>query len=128
VVVNAGTAVTIDALSADGVFRGGLIMPGVNLMTSALASGTAGLPHVQGVFSVFPDNTADAIASGAMLAVCGAIDRMRRALLKAGPAPQIVLSGGTAAAIEARLDAPVLILPYLVLEGLRIVAVTELAA
>lgn len=127
-VVNAGTAVTIDALSADGVFRGGLILPGVRLMASALASATAGLPHAQGVFSAFPDNTADAIASGAMLAVCGAIDRMRSALMKAGSTPQIVLSGGAAPAIEARLDAPVLIVPYLVLEGLRIVAAAELAA
>ena len=43
VVVNAGTAVTIDALDADGVFRGGLILPGMRLMLQALAENTAGL-------------------------------------------------------------------------------------
>jgi len=124
-VVNAGTAVTIDALDAEGVFRGGVILPGLALMASALASGTAGLPAAPGAFAVFPDNTADAIASGALLAVCGAIDRMSRALVESGATPQIVASGGTAAAVSARLGMPVLSVPYLVLEGLRIVAEAE---
>lgn len=127
-VINAGTAVTIDALSAEGVFRGGVILPGLTLMASALASGTAGLPHAHGVFAEFPDNTADAIVSGALHAVCGAIDRMRGAMLKAGAVPQIVLSGGAAPAIEARLEEPVLTVPYLVLEGLRIAGVAEQTA
>ena len=43
VVVNAGTAVTVDALDSDGVFRGGLILPGMRLMLQALAENTAGL-------------------------------------------------------------------------------------
>ncbi len=42
VVVNAGTAVTIDALDANGVFHGGLILPGMRLMLEALAEKTAG--------------------------------------------------------------------------------------
>ena len=127
-VINAGTAVTIDALSAEGEFRGGVILPGLTLMATALASGTAGLPRVPGAFAEFPDNTADAIATGAMHAVCGAIDRMRSALLKTGAAPQIVLSGGAAAAIEAHLEPPVARVPFLVLEGLRIVAMAERTA
>jgi len=57
--------------------------------------------------------------------VCGAIDRMRGAMLKSGALPQIVLSGGAAPAIEARLEEPVLTVPYLVLEGLRIAGVAE---
>jgi type III pantothenate kinase len=124
-VVNAGTAVTIDALSAEGVFRGGVILPGLTLMAEALASGTAGLPHAHGVFAEFPDNTADAIATGALHAVCGAIERMRGAMLKTGGMPQTVLSGGAADAIEGRLEQPVLSVPYLVLEGLRIAGVAE---
>jgi type III pantothenate kinase len=127
-VINAGTAVTIDALSAEGEFRGGVIVPGLTLMASALASGTAGLPRVPGAIAEFPDNTADAIATGAIHAVCGAIARMRSALLKTGAVPQIVLSGGAAAAIEPHLEAPVLAVPFLVLEGLRIVAIAERTA
>lgn len=127
-VVNAGTAVTIDALDREGVFHGGVIMPGLALMASALASGTAGLPHTRGTFAAFPDNTADAIASGALLAVCGAIDRMHSTLSALGTRPQIVLSGGAAPAIAAQLNAPTLSVPYLVLEGLRVVANAGLAA
>ena len=127
-VVNAGTAVTVDALTAQGVFRGGVILPGLALMASSLASGTAGLPRAQGAFAEFPDNTDDAIASGALLAVCGAIDRMCNALSRIGDEPQIVLSGGAAPAIEARLGRPVVNVPYLVLEGLRVVASAEHAA
>ena len=63
VVVNAGTAVTIDALDANGVFHGGLILPGMRLMLQALAENTAGLKVPPGAFQAFPDNTADAIYS-----------------------------------------------------------------
>jgi type III pantothenate kinase len=128
IVVNAGTAVTVDALDAQGVFRGGVILPGLALMASALASGTAGLPRADGQFELFPDNTADAIATGAVLAVSGAIDRMHDALSAMGPPPRIVLSGGAASAIAPHLTAPMVSVPYLVLEGLRVVAEAELAA
>jgi type III pantothenate kinase len=124
-VVNAGTAVTIDALSSQGVFLGGVILPGLTLMSASLARATAGLPQTQGDYAAFPDNTADAIATGALLAVCGAIDRMRERLRISDAAPQIVLSGGAAPSIEARLEAAVLSVPNLVLEGLRIVALED---
>src|ERR1700741_1537830 len=78
--VSAGTAVTIDALTQEGEFLGGLIVPGLDLMASVLARGTAGLPRAPGVIAQFPESTADAIASGAMQSVCGAIERMERAL------------------------------------------------
>ena len=74
VVVNAGTAVTIDALDANGVFHGGLILPGMRLMLEALAEKTAGLKIPPGTFQPFPDNTADALYSGAVQAICGAIE------------------------------------------------------
>src|SRR5262249_2725977 len=74
VVVNAGTAVTIDALDADGVFQGGLILPGMRLMLEALAANTAALKSEPGTFRAFPDNTADALYSGAVQAICGAIE------------------------------------------------------
>ena len=85
--VNVGTAVTIDALTARGEFLGGLILPGLELMANSLCAGTAGLPLRPGRFEAFPTNTADAIHSGALQAVCGAIDRMERALGAAGHAP-----------------------------------------
>ncbi len=123
VVVNVGTAVTIDALSAEGEFLGGLILPGPELMAEALATGTAGLPRQQGQFELFPTSTANAIFSGSLQAVCGAIERIERALAAAIQAqPQIVMSGGSGDLVASQLARPVTLAPNLVLEGLIAVA------
>jgi type III pantothenate kinase len=125
VVVNAGTAVTIDALTADGEFLGGLILPGFELMAEALATGTAGLPRLPGRYELFPTGTANAIFSGAVQAVCGAIERVERSLVAAGQAePQIVMSGGAGELIAAHLGRAVAFAPDLVLEGLVAIART----
>ena len=122
-VVNVGTAVTIDALTAAGEFLGGLILPGPELMAEALATGTAGLPRQPGQFEVFPTSTANAIFSGALHAVCGAIERIGRSLISAGHAePAIVISGGSGDVVAAQLGRPVTLAPNLVLEGLVAIA------
>ncbi len=125
VVVNVGTAVTIDALNPAGEFLGGLILPGPELMAEALASGTAGLPRLPGQFESFPTSTANAIFSGAVQAVCGAIERIAHNLQGAGYSePQIVLSGGSGDLVAAQLGRPVTLAPNLVLEGLVAIART----
>ncbi len=124
-VVNAGTAVTIDALTQQGEFLGGLIVPGLDLMAEALTRGTAGLPRTGGTVVQFPGNTADAIASGAMQSVCGAVEHMEHALVGQGAQPQILLSGGAARAIRDHLGRPARVIPNLVLEGLRVIAADE---
>ena len=121
VVVNAGTAVTVDVLSADGVFLGGLIIPGISLMRESLAKNTAALKLERGEFKVFPANTADAIESGMVQALCGAIEGMRCAL-RAGRTPQCLLSGGSAKDLQPHLNPPAKVLDNLVLEGLVIIA------
>ena len=63
-VVNCGTATTIDALSDAGEFLGGLIIPGVTLMQQSLTHNTAQLQTEEGMVKNFPRNTADAIYSG----------------------------------------------------------------
>ncbi len=77
IVATCGTATTIDAVSADGVFLGGMILPGLGLMASSLARNTAQLPEVApGLLPAgFADNTADAILSGCLSAQAGAIER-----------------------------------------------------
>ena len=121
VVVNAGTAVTVDALSAQGVFLGGLIIPGISLMRESLAKNTGGLKLERGEFKPFPANTADAIESGVVQALCGAIEGMR-SVLRAGKAPQCLLSGGSAKDLQPHLNPPAKVLDNLVLEGLVIIA------
>jgi type III pantothenate kinase len=117
-VVNAGTATTVDALSAEGEFLGGVILPGLTLMAAALAQGTAQLPHAQGQFTTLPVNTMDAITSGAILATVGAIERMAAALHERTQQPVIcLLSGGAQEVLITRLNLPVLAVENLVLEG-----------
>ncbi len=119
VVVNAGTALTVDALAGDGLFAGGVIVPGAELMRKALAANTAGLALQPGTFSFFPDSTGDAIMSGAINALAGAVERMARFLEETGQgAPLCILSGGGAALIEPHLNLEVRVVDNLVLEGL----------
>ncbi len=118
-VVSCGTATTIDALSADGDFRGGLILPGLDMMRRSLADGTAQLQLAGGNWDEFPRNTADAMYSGALKATIGAI-RLQHELLGQPPA-QCVLSGGAAGQIEAHLGLPLMRRDDLVLRGLQVI-------
>lgn len=114
-VVNAGTATTVDMLSSQGMFRGGIILPGVDLMQRALVQNTAGLPLSHGRFAEDPRCTADAIESGCLHAQAGAIERMY-ARLEAGAV--CLLSGGNAERIQPILNIPVRAVDNLALEGL----------
>jgi type III pantothenate kinase len=122
-VVNAGTALTVDALTAEGRFLGGLIVPGPAMMRRALGEGTAGLRLTDGRFAPFPQSTPDAITSGAIQAAVGAVLRMATALATQGSeVERIVLSGGAAREIEPHLPIPAAIHENLVLDGLRLIA------
>lgn len=128
VVATCGTATTVDALDADGSFRGGMILPGLGLMTASLAQNTAQLPQVP-QYNVdaqpFADNTRDAIVSGCIAAQAGAIGRAlaaHAALLKDDAASlQCILSGGAAGAIAPHLPGTVRQVDNLVLIGLQTV-------
>ena len=123
IVVNAGTALTIDALQADGRFRGGLIVPGPAMMRRSLDRGTAGLRLTEGAYAAFPRSTPDAITTGALQAAIGAITRMGEAMSSDGAAPGcIVLSGGAAPELVPHLPLPVRIRENLVLDGLYLIA------
>lgn len=118
-VVQAGTATTIDTLNAAGVFLGGLILPGMHLMRQSLAQGTAisGLPP--GEQRAQPRNTADAIQSGILNAIAGAIERRFRQLSQN---PLCLLSGGDADILLPLLEHPAQRVDGLVLEGLILIA------
>jgi len=128
-VVNSGTATTIDTLSGQGEFMGGLILPGVDLMLGSLYNTTgrlmtsgnekllSGLPAK---YDPFPKNTADAMFSGAIRASCGAIQG-QHALLEDERAP-VILSGGAAGLLQEHLQMPLHIVDDLVLQGLMIIA------
>lgn len=120
-VVNAGTATTVDVLDANGHFRGGLILPGEHLMRRSLAGNTAQLPFATGHFRATPRNTADAIVTGCLHAQAGAIERMFR-LIADDPAATCLLSGGGADAIAGLLAIAHRRVDNLVLKGLAVMA------
>jgi len=121
VVANCGTATTIDAITADGVFLGGMILPGLGLMASSLARNTAQLPQIAQDGKLpdgFADNTDDAILSGCMTAQSGAIEH---AFALHGAA-ECIISGGAAPYIAPLLKVPYRIVENIVLIGLHAAA------
>ena len=125
VVVMAGTALTVDALSADGKFLGGIIVPGLGVMRQALHLRTAQLPAEMGQFDAFPTNTLNAIASGAIDACVGAISRMLARLSEIdinAATPIVIASGGALALLAPHAPFPLTIHENLVLEGLLHIA------
>ena len=118
-VVNCGTATTVDALSADGEFLGGLILPGIELMRFVLHEHTGRLPLQEGEFRELPRNTLDAIESGCRQAQAGAVERMVRVM---GEQCMCLVSGGGGRALIERLAVPATYVENLVLEGLACIA------
>jgi type III pantothenate kinase len=98
-IINAGTATTIDLLGSNGVHYGGWILPGLNLMQASLHSQTAQLPlaeRLENPFS-FGANTNDAIISGCDAAQIGAIVQAIQLSKKLNcPVEKIWLDGGNA--------------------------------
>jgi type III pantothenate kinase len=118
-VVDCGTAITVDALDPKGVFRGGVILPGLALMRDVLLQRTQGVCEAQGdTGSVLAHTTADGVAAGTLFGLVGAIDRVldeQEALLSA--VPQVLITGGDAPPLLALLRHAHRHVPDLVLEG-----------
>lgn len=126
VVVDAGTAVTVDFVDGEGVFRGGVIAPGLNLMLRALHEHTAALPRIEFDPSVasspepFGRNTPSAMLLGVRAAVQGLVYRMvDRYAEFSGSYPMVVVTGGDAPALfegDALVDR---LVPHLTLMGIE---------
>jgi type III pantothenate kinase len=122
-VVSVGTAMTVDALSTDGVFLGGLIVPGLAMMRQALRQGAARVAEVEGAWQAFPRTTADAVESGIVSALCGAIQLQQIRLAEiSGREPDCFMTGGDAGKLLPYLGQKVECVPSLVLEGIDCVA------
>lgn len=127
VLVDCGTAATVDLVAADGGFLGGAILPGPVLMARALAAGTSRLTAAAADAGMPPPampgrSTADAIAVGIGLGIQGAIARLEaeaRAVL--GPAAVTVLTGGWRTALRDSLPEAIEV-PDLVLAGIALAA------
>lgn len=140
VVVNAGTATTVDCVDANGrdsgkarftgKFIGGVIAPGVRLMLESLALQTAGLPSADADFfdnaAAFPDNTDAAIVTGVLDAQAGLVHQIwHRFAARLHVEPRLILTGGHARALFSRLSMAADIEHNLVLRGLALRAQTD---
>ena len=118
-VVSTGTAMTVDALSAEGRFLGGLIVPGRSMMQQSLLQGTARIGAEIGDWQPFPRSTADAVHSGIIAALSGAVRQQYEQLARqCGCEPHCVLTGGDALMLQPYLGLTAEHAPYLVLEGI----------
>lgn len=116
-VVDMGTAVTYDVVTADGHFAGGNIAPGIGMRLRALRSFTARLPEVNGYGEtpLFGFDTKTAMRAGAVRGVVSEINYYL-GLLPEGT--QAVLTGGWSKRVSELLDFSVTVDPALVTRGL----------
>jgi type III pantothenate kinase len=126
VVIDCGTAITIDAVAGDGTHLGGLIVPGMDLMSSALKEGAAGV-HIQEKdeqqVSLLGRSTEAAVSGGILYAAVSLIDRVSLDLkVELGNAATILLTGGDAIRILPLLSSQPDYDPDLVLKGLAVFA------
>jgi type III pantothenate kinase len=121
IVVDAGTALTVDLVSAAGCFMGGTIAPGLKVMANSLASGTSLLPEVslQAPASAVGRDTHECIRAGVVFGAAGAVDRVVEELIDiAEGAPRVFLTGGDAPFLSPYLKLSHVSEPDLVLRGL----------
>ena len=124
-IVDAGTAVTLDAINDNGFHIGGQIIPGVETMLSSLSSATIGISSLKipmkrsaDQLKIFGQNTKEAIHEGTQNAVLGLVERAIRMLQSNGYDSTVILTGGGAKDIFEAFNEKSLYRPNLVLHGL----------
>ena len=122
-IVDSGTALTIDVIDDGGLHLGGYIMPGLQALRSSLLRNTEiRLPPGNGEESVAPGNdTGDAVRNGTLFMLSGAVRTALERFGREEEKPMLILTGGDATLLERELGRDVaLIVPDLVLDGLEI--------
>ncbi len=119
VVAAFGSALTVDLVTADGVFRGGTIAPGLGMGLRALHDETSLLPHVvlQPPDSAVGTDTTSCIQAGVIYGAVGAVERLFSELAPDGRAT-LVLTGGDAEVIAPFINYPHRVEPDLVMRAL----------
>ena len=124
VVIDFGTAVTYDAISAEGDYLGGAIAPGVEISLDALVSNTAMLRRVEAVApdSVIGRNTVTSIQSGLVWGFVAQVEGMvERMVAELGGTAKVIATGGQAGLVAGLTNVIQATDPLLTLEGLRLI-------
>jgi type III pantothenate kinase len=121
IVVDAGTAITVNLVTEGPTFRGGAILPGPRLWAQALRSGTALLPDASGAdagAAAYGRDTREAIACGMRWGIAGAVERLIEKLGEVRPGCAVCLTGGGAPFLRPHLAATVIAEDDLVFAGI----------
>jgi type III pantothenate kinase len=125
IVVDLGTATTYDCITAEGVFLGGVIQPGVLMMAESLSRRTSKLPSTELALprKVIGRRTEECIRSGVMYGAADSIDGLVRRIKAEWPrmvAPTVIATGGLAETFAPLCREFNMVDPYLTLRGLQI--------
>lgn len=125
IVVDLGTATTFDCITADGVFLGGVIAPGVLIMAETLVRRTSKLPATELILPkhVIGRRTEECIRSGVMYGAADAIDGLVRRIKAEWPRPAepvVIATGGLAETFKPLCRELEQVDPYLTLRGLQL--------
>ena len=125
VVVDLGTATTFDCITADGVFLGGVIAPGVRTSADTLIRRTSKLPATELVRPqrVIGRRTEECIRAGVLYGAADSIDGIVRRIKRewpGGKVPLVVATGGLAEMLAEYCEEFDVVEPSLTLEGLRL--------
>ena len=124
VIVDFGTAIKVEAVSATGEFRGGAIAPGMEIAATALFSAAARLTRVEfaSPSAAIGKNTVTALQSGIIYGTAGLVDGLvGRVVEELGGKARVIATGGLATSVIEHCQAIERIEPTLTLTGLRIV-------
>lgn len=124
IVVDFGTAITLDILNKEGAYLGGTISPGLVTGMEALFGRTAKLPQVslEPPKSVIGNNTIGSIQAGVMFGNAGLVDALvRRTWGELGTKTTVAATGGHASVIASLSETITHVDPWLTLEGLRLI-------
>ena len=124
-IIDCGTAITLDLLASAGRHRGGLILPGVDLLSRALQDNTDGIQLRDNLSSskLLGQGTRDGVIGGAQYLAAAAIDRIVNDMGEAaGESVTTLITGGDAERLLPLINVPVQQVPGLVLQGLAILS------
>ena len=126
IVIDLGSAITVDVISAQGSFLGGAILPGIQMSGRALHAFTDRLPHISPTQGPPPSpvgrSTEEAISSGIYWGTVGALRMLLNELrAEMSDDPMIILTGGNAPLVAQALGVEVRSEPHLILAGIAIV-------
>jgi type III pantothenate kinase len=125
VVVDCGSATTVNLVEADGTFHGGAIAPGLRAFTAGLAEVTRALPvpRLDAVPSVPSRSSQDAVDTGVLLGYCGLVERLVADTLRAAAGPaHVVVTGGNSERLRRHTRLQADYEPDLLHRGLRLLA------